>query len=383
MKRSTSTWAWTLAATAAVSLIAASFWSDAGTPSGSGARRGIEIAANGSGGDLLAAGRDVAVRERVSGDVAVAGRSIRLSAPVGGYVLAAGREVTIGGAVDDDLWAAGERVTLDAPVDDGARLAGRRVLVQPQANIGGDALLAGAQVEVRAPIGGDLRVSAGEVVLASEVGGTVHVRAGNLQLAPGAVIHGDLFAYGPKPPEIAAEARVDGKVTHRPPPDDSAPGALGWLYGWLLGFLALFALGVAVLAASPSWSTRVAEKIRQRVGAALASGVVALLVTPLLVLLLAVTIVGIPLAIVVLALYVALLLLSGVFVALRIGAWGMSRSGRAGALRHAQLAVGACVLALLAALPWIGWIAWVLVPMVGFGALLLERRDAWRHPGAV
>ncbi|MGH8638973.1 MAG: hypothetical protein ACREUZ_17710 [Burkholderiales bacterium] len=38
---------------------------------------------------------------------------------------------------------------------------------------------------------------------------------------------------------------------------------------------------------------------------------------------------------------------------------------------------------LLAALPWIGWIAWVLVPMVGFGALLLERRDAWRHPAVV
>ncbi|MPZ44375.1 MAG: hypothetical protein GEV05_13395 [Betaproteobacteria bacterium] len=221
------------------------------------------------------------------------------------------------------------------------------------------------------------------MVLASEVGGTVHVRAGRLKLAPGAVIHGDLFAYGPQPPEIAPEARVEGQVRYQAPPDDSAPAALGWLYGWLLGFLALFALGVAVLAASPSWSTRVAEKIRQRIGAALASGVVALLVTPLLVLLLAVTIVGIPLAIVVLALYVALLLLSGVFVALRIGAWGMSRSGRADASRHAQLAVGACALALLAALPWIGWIAWLLVPMVGFGALLLERRDAWRHRAAV
>jgi hypothetical protein len=93
-------------------------------------------------------------------------------------------------------------------------------------------------------------------------------------------------------------------------------------------------------------------------------------------------VVGIPLAIVVFACYVGVLLLSGVFVSLRIGAWVMERGGRSGAPRHARLAVGALLLSLLAALPWIGWLAWLLVPLLGMGALLLERGEAWRRGSA-
>ena len=83
-----------------------------------------------------------------------------------------------------------------------------------------------------------------------------------------------------------------------------------------------------------------------------------------------------------LACYAVLLLLSGVFVALRIGAWLMARFARPDASRFARLAVGALPLSLVAALPWIGWVAWLLVPLVGMGALLLERRQAWRGPRA-
>jgi len=105
-------------------------------------------------------------------------------------------------------------------------------------------------------------------------------------------------------------------------------------------------------------------------------------VVPLLVVLLAASVVGIPLALVVFAFYCALLLLSGVFVALRIGAFGMALLGRPGASRFARLALGAVLLSFVAALPRVGWIAWLLVPIIGLGALLLERRDAWRDAAA-
>jgi hypothetical protein len=97
-----------------------------------------------------------------------------------------------------------------------------------------------------------------------------------------------------------------------------------------------------------------------------------------LVALLVATIVGIPLALVVLAFYTALVLLSSVFVSVRIGCWVLAALGRSGAARHASLAVGALLLTLFASLPWVGWIAWVAVPVIGLGALILERGDAWR-----
>ena len=176
-----------------------------------------------------------------------------------------------------------------------------------------------------------------------------------------------------------------GRVDYHAPSAGSSAGwgGLGWLWQWLLGFAALLLLGAAAIAPSAWWwSTRVADTLRRRFAGSLLAGLVSVLVVPLLSALLAATVIGIPLAIVVFACYVGVLLLSGVFVSLRIGAWVMQRGGRPGASRYARLAVGALLLSLLAALPWIGWLAWLLVPLLGMGALLLERRDAWRGDSA-
>lgn len=372
---------WTLLATAAVSLVALYFWSTALATSRPAQDRDVTIAqAAAIDGDLVTAGREVKVQSRVDGDLAVAGETVTLSAPVDGYVLAAGADVVVDAAVENDLWSTGKEVTLAAPVADSVRLAGQSVVIEPQASVGGDALLAGRVVEVKAPVEGDLKVGAARVLLASEVGGTVRARAGSLKLLPGAVVHGDLVAYGPNPP-IAPGARVQGNVDyHAPPADSGGWSARGWLWQWLLGFLALLALGAVTLAPSARWSTRVAGRIGDRFGASLLTGAVTLFVVPLLVLLFAATIVGLPLAVVVFACYVVGLLLSGVFVALRIGGWAMARVKRPGASGYARLTVGALLLSGIAALPWIGWIAWLLVPLLGMGALLLERGDAWRGP---
>lgn len=326
-------------------------------------------------GDLITAGRSVDVRTRIDGDLALAGRRIVVAEPVTGYVMAAGADVSINGTVGDDLWAAARHLVVQAPVIDNVRLAGATVRLEPQARIGHDAMLAGRSVEVRAPVRNDLYLRAADAIIASEIGGTVRARTSTLQLAPGALIHGDLITWGPNPPQLEAGSRVVGRMSHHP---FSAQAEAGWWWQWLLGFAALMVLGAATIAPSGTWGTRVAEKIKHRFGASLLSGLIALLVIPLLVVLLSASVIGIPLALVALALYAAMLLLSGVFVSLRIGTRLMARFGRPRASRFARLAVGALLLSFVAALPWIGWLAWLLVPIVGLGALLLERRDAWR-----
>ena len=221
---------WTLLATAAVSLVALYFWSTALATSRPAQDRDVTIAqAAAIDGDLVTAGREVKVQSRVDGDLAVAGETVTLSAPVDGYVLAAGADVVVDAAVENDLWSTGKEVTLAAPVADSVRLAGQSVVIEPQASVGGDALLAGRVVEVKAPVEGDLKVGAARVLLASEVGGTVRARAGSLKLLPGAVVHGDLVAYGPNPPRShrARACRATSTTTHRRPTAAAGARAVG------------------------------------------------------------------------------------------------------------------------------------------------------------
>ncbi|HKQ76875.1 MAG TPA: hypothetical protein VJ810_24480 [Blastocatellia bacterium] len=214
---------------------------------------------------------------------------------------------------------------------------------------------------------------------ASEVGGSAQVRSGSLKVLPGAVIRGDLIAYGPTPPEISPGAQVLGRVEYHPEGASGGWSLAPWLWQWLFMFLALLILGAAIIALSSWWTRRVAEKMARQPGYAMLAGLAGLILIPLICVLLAITVIGVPLAIVLFALYCAALLLSGVFVSYLVGGWLLRRLKRPETSLYVRLAVGALVVAFFALLPWIGWVVQALVLMIGLGALLLERRDSWQR----
>jgi hypothetical protein len=329
-------------------------------------------------GDLVTAGRNVNVQTEIDGDLAVAGANVTVTGPVDGYLMAAGSNVNINGKVDDDLWAAGSQVHVNAPIDDNAMLAGNYVILQSLASVGSDAYLAGNVVEVLGRVERDLKIRATEAILASEVGGSVQARAGRLKVMPGAVIRGDLIAYGPTPPEIAPEAQVLGRVQYQPVGGGSW-GLMTWPAWWLSLFLGLLVLGAATITLSAWWTGRVAEKLTRHFGSSVLAGLAGLILIPLVCVLLAVTVIGIPLAIVLFALYCIALSLSGVFVSYLIGGWLPGRLNQPESSPYVRFAVGALLVSFFASLPWVGWIVQTLVLVVGFGALILERKDFWQR----
>lgn len=324
--------------------------------------------------DLVVAGRAVQVDKEILGDVAAAGARVALEAPVQGYVLAAGRDVLVDGAVGNDLWAAGRDVTVTAPVNDNAWLAGQSVTLAPEGSVEEDAHVAGNTVELRGRVGGNLNVSASDVRLGSDVAGSVHARAGRVQVLPGAVIRGDLTVTGPRAPEIASGAQVLGRLTHEE--EDSNGRALGWLTWWGWMFVGLFVLGAFAIAVGGTRIRRVADRLRQRTGAALLSGVFGLVAIPMAGVSLAVTVIGIPLAIVVFALLAAGLALAGVIVSYRVGTMVLaSRASEPSA--YARLAAGTVLVTFFAALPLVGWVVQISIVVLGLGALLLAFNE-WR-----
>jgi hypothetical protein len=330
-------------------------------------------------GDLVTAGRNVNVQPEIKGDLAAAGANVTIAGPVLGYLLVAGSNVNINGPVGNDLWAAGANVTVNAPVADNAMLAGRTVILQPQASVKRDASVAGSSVEVLGRVEHNLKLAAAEARLASEIGGSVEARVGRLKVMPGAVIHGDLKVYSPNPPEISPEAKVLGRVDYQQEAFEGRWSPMNWLGRWAFMFLALLVLGAATIALSTLWAQRIAEKITRKPGISLLTGLLGLILVPLVCLVLVMTIIGIPLAVVIIALYAVALLLSGVFVSYLIGGWFFHRLKRPGVSPYVKLALGALAVALLASLPWIGWLFQLLILMVGLGALLLERRDSYQR----
>jgi hypothetical protein len=151
---------------------------------------------------------------------------------------------------------------------------------------------------------------------------------------------------------------------------------LAWPLLWLLWFAALLVMGIAAIVVLPASLARVSAMLRARAGRSLLTGFLALVLIPVAIGVLAVTIVGIPLAIVLFAAYIALLMLSGVFVSYRVGEWLLARAHRAQASPWTRIALGTLLVSLGMTLPGVGWIVAFIVIVAGLGALALERRDA-------
>jgi hypothetical protein len=285
---------------------------------------------------------------------------------VNGDLMTAGQTVTVESAIDGDLATAGSQDTVAAPVSGYVLAAGRNAV------IGDDARLAGSTVQFEGRVERDLSIGAATAVIDGHVGGNVEARADRVSVMPGAVIDGDLVVHAMRPPDISPDAQVRGQVRYEEI-EQSRFG--GWFAMWLVGFLALLILGLPIVAFAPVWATRIADVMSARFGVSLLTGLVLLVLVPLVVALLAVTVVGIPLAVVLAALYFSVLLASGVFVSCEIGAWLLGRMGRPAAPWQ-RLTLGAIIVSFVISLPMVGWVFAILIVMLGFGALFLERRSA-------
>ncbi len=283
---------------------------------------------------LTAAGGTVLVRGTVEGDLRVVAGNVRVAGNVTG---------DIDGAVGD--------LTVDG-------------------RVGGDVSVAAGNLVVRegAEVGGDLRGGAGVVVVNGAVNGTVEVGADTLRLGPAATVGGDLRydaqlqqASGA---EVAGEVRqVDGLAVV-PFTDEAWPGLLFGVY-W---FLVNLALGAILLAAFPRFSRAVADRAGD--GPLQAAGVALLWLfgVPVLLVVLVVTVVGIPLALLGFVLYLLSFWVGSVYGRYALGAWLTSYLD--GGNRWIDLLVGFVVVFVAARIPVLGGLVEFAVLLLGLGAMV-------------
>jgi hypothetical protein len=126
-------------------------------------------------------------------------------------------------------------------------------------------------------------------------------------------------------------------------------------------------VAAVVLAGVPGLASEVAQTCRSRTGISL-----------LAVLILFITVIGVPLALLSLLLYVMLLPLGYVSSAIALGQWGLAR-WKSQAAGHLGWRIGAAclalvLLALLGAVPWLGGLVALAALLIGLGAIVLQIR---------
>ena len=331
------------------------------------------------GDDKIVTGSSAYIRDSIVGDAIVAGGDVDFLGATGGDYLGAGGKQNISGTIHGSLRAAGGSVETRATVDRNATLAGGKIIVDSGAVIGQNAYITGGEVQVNGIVRGGLVVSAGSVTLNGVVGHDVMVTGGELRVGPSAQIAGALrYRVRANKVHIDSAARITGTVTALP--IESEWGLRRWL--WMLGVLIA---GAAVVALFPSFTAGVAGLVPRRPVLAVAVGLVAAIVAPIVMIILAITFVGLPLALIASAIWLVLVFLGDVPVAVWVGRrlLGTRQASPRYGVVVAYL-VGGVIFLIVGLIPVIGKLVVMCAAVVGLGAILIQAwgsRNRQRHQG--
>jgi cytoskeletal protein CcmA (bactofilin family) len=329
---------------------------------------------------VFAAGRTVDINSTINGDIFCAGQNITIAGTINGDVICAGQTINVSGTVNGDVRLAGQTVTLNAKVSGNATIASQTFTLDPGGSVARDLTLGTTTSTLNGSIGRDVIFGGGNLVVASTVGRNIKASVNELTLASNAKVNGDVNYTSTNDLKKDSGAVVAGSATRTAPTKKSAGRKLS-LIGFSIFFfiywlLALLATGIVLVLLFPRAVHAVSNRAWPAPWWALLTGFIASFAVPIVLTLLAATIIGLPLAIIGGLLWVVALILSGPMFSYYIGRLVLRDS------RNVLLImlVGSLILVVLDFIPILGFFVFLAAVWIGTGMLLLEVFHLFSRP---
>ncbi len=287
----------------------------------------------------------------------------------------------------DTFYLAGRDFTVDRKIDGSLTATGETVSISGGTTVKKDVWIAARRVAVEGKIGGELAIRAQDALINGEVKGDVSFYGVHLAFGPDARIGGDVHYYAALPAEVDAGAQINGAMKSNVFRDrlETQTVQRSWHEGWSVpgyrlswpGAVFFGALAGIIALMSPTAMPRLREAATTQPLFAFAIGFLWLFGTPVLAVVAAFTIIGLPLAILVLLLWPLGILAGLVAALLALGEVFASRMGERYD-RKARLAGGLAVATILlwigVSLPAFGPLVWLGAVTLGVGAIALAGR---------
>ncbi len=313
--------------------------------------------------DLMLSGDTIVINARVDGDVFLTAGTVEINAPITGDAFVAGGTITLDGEIGGDVIAGGSQVKINQNV--GGKVIALGGTVNLDAETAEKVILVGGTVRLgtSSVVGGKAYVVGGQVVHAGDVEDTLSVRAG-------------IFRNSGTAGELDHQATG---ITGLGVEDLSALMGFATFIAFVLAilvFLGFLVLGILFLRYFPQQFLAVEEEVRRSPLRNALMGLVLILATAVLLVILAITIIGIPTALVLGLLSIIALLTSWMFVSLALGRWVGARLN----LKISDtwlFVIGWVILCVLSNIPLVGWVIAVVAICLGYGSIFYALRGNW------
>jgi len=325
-------------------------------------------------GSAFITGASVDVSGKINGDLYCAGQNVTISGEVDGDVLCAAQNIHLTGTVSGDVRLMGQSVTIDGTVGKSATLAGQTISVERQGRIGQDITLAGQNITLDGAVVRDVIIGAGVATVDAPIGRNITANVATLDLKANTVVGGSIDYTSPQKYSKAEGASIAGKVVYTQAEQTKSVETNAYNpIGMILWSLMLIASALIFVLLFPRLLHRTTDASAASFPRAIMTvlvGLVAGIVMPFVILLLTLTIFGIPFAFVLFLGWSLVLALSGVFAAYYTGRVIWKKQNNAVVI----MLVGAVVIAFLLVVPILNILVALLCTWYGSGAILMQLR---------
>lgn len=325
-------------------------------------------------------GSTVRIDGNVDGTTFAFGQNITVNGDINGDLISAGQTLTINGKINGNIYGVGQTVTLRGQGMRDAFLGAQDISLARESAIGRDLFFGGQTLIFEGIVARDLQGGAMEVDLNGQVGRNAVLEAENIRLMNNAAINGDLMYTSPKEALISPAAQITGRTDweyrESEAPAQMRPHRLtraSTYWGMLINMAGASVIWLTVKLWQPEYWSKAAGHIEETPLKTLSVGALALIVVPIFVVLVMITVIGIPLGVITGLIYGVSLYLSKIVAAVFIGSWLSKRLGWPEIHKGLWLfLLGLLILTALMQIPYLSFLIRLLVVFAGIGALVLS-----------
>lgn len=334
--------------------------------------------------DYFHADDSVTVSSIIAGDAYVAGGTVLVDGTINGDLLVAGGTVTIDGAVGGNVRAAGGTVIIGGSVGKNITVAGGTVNINRMATIGGNINALSGNMNFSGNTTGNIHVIGADVSIDGSVDGDIDAKVQNLKFGDAATVGGSLSYQSPEQASMGTNTKIIGNVTYVPVKREAPQGRSTEKLHTGVEFISLltsFIIGFIIIRLFPKRVMKKAEILQKRFWVCLGLGFLTLVISPFAVILLLVTVIGIPIAFLWIVAFLILAYMAKIWVAFAVGRALVMKAG-SGDRRGWALLAGLLLYYVIGYIPVVGGLVKLIVMLIGIGVVLIEKRQFYQELSA-
>lgn len=357
--------------------------------------------------DVFLAGNTIRLDSKIRGDLFTACNEVVQADSVDGNLIAACKSIQSLGAVGRSFIGFGYSISCNAPIGRNLLAFGNQVDIGPDVFVGMDASLFGEKAVFQGTVKRNLKVDAKQLIFSGRVDGDLEFEGDYLTITSDAVVKGNLIYCSPEKAEIDNLANISGDIkwTQCEIEDKSGPSATGVFEmlvshrGYFL-FLAVYSLLMFIISVIPFPSglsfivllmaflisgnlfllitkkigARTEKALVQRPFPSLGVGFGIIFLTPLITLMLLVSVFAAPLGAILILIFGVASFAAYIYTALYIGrriCQFLKISSSVTSKGYGCFTLGIVILMTLFYIPVLGYIISLLTVMLGLGGLAL------------